>query len=94
MRITKLETAYSDVELVITIMTRTLSVVRKAFPEGDRSQLDRLEATACAEPILEQQHIETRSKLSRGLATALGYASMLTFVTAYSAVMICMLFLW
>jgi hypothetical protein len=93
-RITKLETAYSDVEFVITIITRTLSVVRKAFPEGDRSQLDGLEATAYSEPILEQQHIERRSKLSRGLATALGYASMLTFVAAYSAVMICILFLW
>jgi len=92
--IAKLDAAYSEAELIRKIMKRTLSTVAMQFPEVDQSQIIQLEKFAQENPLRDLRRIEKRRKRLHRSATTLGYISIITFLFAYTAVMICVAFLW
>jgi hypothetical protein len=90
--IAKLESAYSHVELVRTIIRRGLATLNTN--PALIQPLGQVGAAAQEEPILQQQQIMKRRLFLNPCLTALGYASMGSFVAAYTLVMVCVVRLW
>jgi len=90
--IAKLESAYSHVELVRTIIRRGLAMLNT--DPAQIQPLGQVEATAQEEPILQQQQIMKRRLFLNPCVTALGYISMGSFLAAYTLVMVCVVRLW
>ncbi len=92
--IAKLESAYSHVEFVRTIMRQGFAIAREASSAENHSCVDRLTEEAQEEPIMQQQQIMKRGKFLHPCATVLAYISMGSFLTAYTFVMVCVVRLW
>jgi hypothetical protein len=91
--IAKLESAYSEAELVRVIIRRAVAIVRNiGSPEA--KLLDQIEKGAQEQPLTQQQRNVRWRQILHPSATVLGYISIGSFLIAYTLVMIRVVRLW
>lgn len=89
-----LDAKYSEIEFVRTMLRKTLATARQITPEISQSVVDELEKNVHKDPAEQQRKIVRRKQVLYPCVTILGYASIGTFLIAYTLVAFYVRRLW